>query len=654
MKTNNIIYDLDNRDTVKTYQLNRVIIVDDEEDFAESLSEILEDKKYIVKTATNKSDAITYTKKFKPDIAILDIKIGKDNGITLIAELRKIIPDILCIMVTGNADITTVVNALREDAFDYLTKPIHPEEVIAKLKHGFKRLELERQQQAITQTLQASEERYRTIINNMVDGVIMLDLKGNIINFNHAAEVIFGYDAIDIIGQNIISLLIIKTKDQNDFLNTYITTPDYTAINYEINAFRKNKEEFPLRFSISELSINNNKENQFIFSCFDITAQKTQENQLRQIQKMDALGQLSSGIAHDYNNMLGIITGYAELLKNELGENNKLSKYAYEILHAGERSTRLTKKLLNFSRKKSSEASILNLNKLLLDQQHMLKQTLTVRINLLFDLQDNLWPVWLDDADMEDAILNMSINAMHATEGNGQLTLCTCNKTLSSFEAQQENMSAGDYVTLSVIDTGSGMDKTSKEKIFEPFFSTKGEKGTGLGLSQVYGFIVRSNGIIKVHSKLNQGTQLILYFPRYIDKHSTEQLNSNLTQVNTKGNETILIVDDEPALLELNCQILESQGYNIICAENASLALEILSNKTIDLLLTDIIMPKMNGFELAAIVQQKYSSMKIQLMSGFAEDDHSNIISENLYKNIIYKPVNSQKLLKQIRRLLDE
>ncbi len=654
MKTKDTIYNFDSENTTTIYQPNRVIIVDDDKDFAESLSEILEDKKYIVKTASNKSDAITYTKKFKPDIAILDIKIGRDNGISLISELRKIIPDILCIMLTGHADITTVINALREDAFDYLTKPIHPEEVIAKLKNGFEKLELEHQQHAITQKLKASEKRYRTIINNMVDGVIMLDPVGNIISFNHAAEVIFGYTAIEIIGNNINSLLAIKQNDQNSFLSSYITEPDYTAINYETNAFRKNKEEFPLRFSISELPINNNKENQFIFSCFDITAQKTQENQLRQIKKMDALGQLSSGIAHDYNNMLGIITGYAELLKNELGENNKLYKYAHEILHAGERSTRLTQKLLNFSRKKSSEAGLLNLNKLLLDQQHMLKQTLTVRINLLFDLQDNLWPVWLDDADMEDAILNMSINAMHATDGNGQLTLRTCNKTLSSLEAQQENMPAGDYVTLSVIDTGSGMDKASKEKIFEPFFSTKGEKGTGLGMSQVYGFIVRSKGTIKVHSKLNHGTKLTLYFPRHIEKITAEQANSNLQKANTKGNETILIVDDEPALLELNCQILESQGYDIICAENASLALKVLSTKTIDLLLTDIIMPDMNGYELTAIVQEKYPTIKIQLMSGFAEDDHSNMISKKLYKNIIYKPVNHQKLLKKIRKLLDE
>jgi len=645
--------DFDSANTAEIIHLNRVIVVDDDIDFAESLSEILENNKYRVKTACNKSDALEYVRKFKPNIAILDIKIGNDNGVTLISDLRKICPDILCIMLTGYADITTVVNALREDAFDYLTKPVHPEEVIAKLKHGFKKLELEHHQQTITQALHASEERYRTIIDNMVDGVILLDNYGRIVNFNYAAEIIFGYSAEEITGKNINELLKINAAEQNIFLTSYITTPGSTPVNYETTACAKNKKEFPLRFSISEISAVGHKKKQYIFSCFDITAQKSQEDQLRQIQKMDALGQLSSGIAHDYNNMLGIITGYAELLKDALGKQHTLTKYAQQILHASERSARLTKKLLSFSRKKTSEAGAFDLNKLLFDQQHMLKKTLTVRINLVFDLQDKLWPVWLDDSEMEDAILNMSINAMHATEGNGQLTLRTRNETVNTRDSGQLNIPAGDYVTFSIKDTGSGIDKTSKDKIFEPFFSTKGEKGTGLGLSQVYGFVARSKGAIKVYSELNHGTQFILYFPRYTESTSVVQPQQHQNLPRTKGYESILVVDDEPALLELNCQILGQQGYNVFCAENGAQALKILADETIDLMFSDIIMPQMDGYELTAIVQKKYPAIKIQLASGYADSHHANMVNDKLYQNIMHKPVNSQALLEKIRELLD-
>jgi len=342
------------------------------------------------------------------------------------------------------------------------------------------------------------------------------------------------------------------------------------------------------------------------------------------------------------------------LLKEELGDDHKLAKYAQEIFHAGERSARLTKKLLAFSRKKTYEADMLNLNVLLQNQHHMLRKTLTVRIGLIFNLAENLWPVWLDCSDMEDAILNVSINAMHAIEGNGQLTINTRNEKINKFDARLLNMSEGDYVILSIADTGCGMDRVTREKIFDPFYSTKGDKGTGLGLSQVYGFVARSNGMIKVHSELNHGTQFVFYFPRYNESKDNNQVQENQSIVDIKGYENILIVDDEPALLELNCDILSQQGYNVFYAENGYQAIEILEQESIDLLFSDIIMPEMSGYELTAIVQEKYPDIKIQLSSGFADDRHENMVDEKLRQNMLHKPVTSQVLLGKIRKLLDE
>ncbi len=376
------------------------------------------------------------------------------------------------------------------------------------------------------------------------------------------------------------------------------------------------------------------------------------QHQLHQSQKMDALGKLTGGIAHDYNNMLGVVLGYAELLEGMLSDQPKLAAYVHKIRHAGERGAGLTAKLLTFSRQKTSDAEMLDINMLLQGEQDMLEKTLTVRINLVFDLVDDLWPVWLDSNDLEDAIVNLSINALHAIDGNGQLTIQTCNEHMNEIDARQLQMKAGDYVLLSITDTGCGMDDITKEKMFEPFYSTKGDKGTGLGLSQVYGFIERSEGVIKVYSELDYGTRIVFYFPRYQETASDEKREEQNDVLDFKGNETILVVDDESALLDLTCEILEQQGYHTLRAKNAKQTLDILEQQAVDLLICDIIMPEMDGYELAGIVQQKYPEIKIQLASGFADDRHVNMVDDDLHKNLLHKPYRSQILLKRVWALL--
>ncbi len=393
----------------------------------------------------------------------------------------------------------------------------------------------------------------------------------------------------------------------------------------------------------------------------DITERKLAEKEkedlqreLQQVQKMDALGKLTGGIAHDYNNMLGVITGYAELLKDALDKQPKLARYAHQIHHAGVRSAKLTKKLLAFSRTKTPEANSLNLNMLLLKQEHMLEKTLTVRIKLVLNLEKKPWLIWLDDSDMEDAILNMSINAMHAIEGNGQLTIQTSNQKINQMDAQALGITPGDYVLLSITDTGCGIDKETIERIFDPFYSTKGESGSGLGLSQVYGFVQRSGGVIKVDSEPGQGTQFTLYFPRYHASGDAEQSAEDYPAATFTGNKTILVVDDEPALLNLTGEMLGLNSFNVICAESAKQALNILQHESVDVLVSDIIMPDMDGYQLAAIVKEKYPSIKIQLASGFSDERNMDKIDESLRQNLLLKPYNSQALLQRIRELLNE
>ncbi len=451
------------------------------------------------------------------------------------------------------------------------------------------------------------------------------------------------------------------------FLNA-IHSEDLEKVNLAFNESLENKTPYSIehRICTPDGSIKNVHERCEIFyntegdpvqavgTIQDISDQITMENTMRRTQKMDALGKLTGGIAHDYNNMLGVIMGYADILQSELNETaqSKLEKYAQNIYSAGARGASLTRKLLSFSRTETSDAKIVNLNTILNNEQDMLQKTLTARIKLIYKLSDDLWLTWMDQSDFENAIVNLSINAMHAMQGAGQLTVHTYNIHINESSSPIPQISNGDYIALSITDTGCGMDSTTRDKIFEPFYTTKGEQGTGLGLSQVYGLIKRSKGSITVHSEQGHGAQFTLYFPRSYKKQRNTALSKNNIPSSFNADETILVVDDEPALLELTCKILNQQGYNTINAKSGHDALQILENKKIDLILSDIIMPDMDGYKLAAIVEQQHPEIKIQLTSGFNDDRYVDIENINLHENLLHKPLSSKILLKKIGELL--
>jgi len=506
------------------------------------------------------------------------------------------------------------------------------------------------------QEIMLKEKEHREMLESMVIAVLTIDETGKILTFNKAAEKLFGYAAAEIIGQTVNQLMPESAASRHDkYIQQYDEKREleFTKLNREVTGQTKDKKIFPIFVSVAELPFKGGEQRRFIASCQDLTELKQQQEQIRQTQKMNALGKLTGGIAHDFNNLLGIILGYAEILGDKLKDQPKLEEFAYQIQNAGKRGGKLIKKLLAFSSKEMSEANSININVLLLDEQDMLNKILTARIKLVFDLDETLWSVWLNDSDLEDAILNMCINAMHAIEENGQITIETKNIKLDEVDAQQLDLQPGDYVLLSITDTGSGMDDVTKEKIFEPFYSTKGEKGTGLGLSQVYGFIERSAGGIKVDSEPEHGTQFSLYFPRYIGgNNQIETIKENILNY-VGGKETILIVDDEIVLLNLLSEVLSQKGYSVLCAERAEQALKIMENESIDLIISDVVMPEMDGYQFASIVQEKYPDTKIQMVSGFTDDSQMGIKDQSLHENLLRKPYQVQILLKRIRSLLD-
>ena len=459
-------------------------------------------------------------------------------------------------------------------------------------------------------------------------GLILLDVNMPIMD---------GYETMHLLQQNI--------KTQNIpviFASAYYTEASMIVKGLELGAFDYLSKPIDEDILLAKIRV--------------IKRIKYAEDMLIRSQKMDALGKLTGGIAHDYNNMLSSVLGYADMLEEELTELElpHLVKYAQQITRAGQRGALLTSKLLSFSRKEQSEAEITNINTLLQEEQHMLEKTMTARIEIVFKLTDDLWPVYFDSSDMVDVVLNMSINAMHAIDGNGSLTFTTSNETLSKDDARRLQKEDGDYVLLTITDSGSGMDDKTKEKIFDPFYSTKGDDGTGLGLSQVYGFIERSGGVIDVYSELDYGTSFSLYFPRHLESDDKISLVAPTAEnSNYIGTENILVVDDEPDLLSLSTEILKKQGYNVFAAHNANQALKILETSAVDLMISDVIMPDINGYQLAAAVEEKYPHIKIQLASGFTDNYHLGMIDHELHQNLLRKPFNSNILLKRVRSLLD-
>ena len=378
------------------------------------------------------------------------------------------------------------------------------------------------------------------------------------------------------------------------------------------------------------------------------------EEQILQNQKMTAINQLVGGIAHDFNNLLGVILGYGELLEMKINDDEKLKGYAHQINTAGKRGAKITTKLLSLSRSSHAEKEKCDINSLLREEEDFIKKSLTAKIALILHLKDKLWSVLIDKSDFEDVILNLCINAMHAMhEGqqDSEIIIKTDHIQINNQEEQIYNLEPGDYVCISVSDNGVGMDAETKERIFEPFYTTR-ETGHGLGLSQVYSFVKHSNGTILVQSTKGAGTKFEILIPRDLTPHNITTNRDSVKHLDVKGHETILVVDDESALRALTAEILSEEGYRVLQAENGIKALLILEQEKVDLVLSDIIMPIMDGNALAEKIRAIYPNIKIQLVSGYTKAEDSPEGNKTLHKNILNKPVQSDVLLRNIKLLL--
>jgi PAS domain S-box-containing protein len=511
--------------------------------------------------------------------------------------------------------------------------------------------------------LRESEERYRIIAENATDAIVTIDEESTILFANKASTKVFGYSSTELIGQSITMLMPHHLrKVHRSAIQRYLKTGQ-KHLNWEsieLPGLHKSGKEFALEISFGEY-VKNGK-HVFTGILRDISERKHAEEerqilekQLLQAQKIEAIGQLAGGVAHDFNNTLMSIGGYTELLIMKLPETDPLQRIAIEIQKGVSQGADLTKQLLAFSRKQVLSPTIMDLNQSIAKVEDMVRRLIGEDLQLCLSLLPDLGFMKVDPGQVHQVIINLIINARDAMPQGGKVTIETTNVQLDEeYVRTHPDVTAGQYIELGVSDTGVGMDDATVSRIFEPFFTTKEEgKGTGLGLSTVFGIVKQSDGHISVYSEPGHGTTFKLYFPRVDEPLANEAAVPASSQLLGKG-EMILLVDDNQSIRTAVGALLEMKGYDVLQAENGRKALEIARSRAepIHLLITDVVMPEMGGMDLAHRLANVHSETKVLYMSGYTQEAINRQGHLHPGAGFLSKPATIDSLLQKIREVL--
>jgi len=502
----------------------------------------------------------------------------------------------------------------------------------------------------------AERERLLSAIEQTGEMIVITDSEGTIRYVNPAFEQVTGYTRKEAIGQN--PRILKSGKQGPDFYrNLWEAISGGNTFKGRMVNKRKDGTFFTEEATISPVRDPSGRIVNYVAVKHDITEHLLLAAQFQQAQKMESVGRLAGGVAHDYNNMLSVIIGYTELALDKVDPSDPLHADLNEIFKAAKRSTEITRQLLAFARKQTISPKVIDVNETVEGMLKMLRRLIGEDIDLAWLPEEGLWPIKIDPAQVDQILANLCVNARDAIAGVGRITIEAHTVTFdAAYCADHAGFVPGDFVLLSVSDDGCGMDKETLDSIFEPFFTTKDESlGTGLGLATVFGIVKQNNGFINVYSEPGKGTTFRIYFPRHVGKAERIRVET-VKEIPPSQGETVLLVEDEPAIIKMCQMMLERLGYQVLTTGKPSEALRLAGNHAgeIHLLITDVVMPEMNGRELADELCALFPDIKTLFMSGYTANviAHRGVLEEGV--NFIQKPFSINDLSVKVRTALDQ
>ena len=637
----------------------RILIVDDEPHICDSLKLLLKRQGYDIYTANSGKEAVSLLAAHSFDLLLLDMVIPDMSGYQIMDHVNTCSYDVLTIVITGNASIESAVTALRKGAYDYLKKPFEYEELLKRVGNALQNKKLALEKKIIDGKLERSEERYQYLVQNSPDIIYLLDAENNFTFVNITAQRLLGYAPDYLPGKSFASF--VHEDDEKKALCFISEKKPHRSATAHIQLKLKLYEHgdkcklFEIEHSTIELtSVEAEKK---VFGTYgvarDITYRKQLEEQLHHAKKMEAIGTLAGGIAHDFNNILMGIMGYTSLILSELEPDNPYYTRLQSIEQHVRSGANLTKQLLSFARGGKYDARPANINDIIEKTSGMFGRT-KKEILISCTYETGLWTVEVDAGQIEQVLLNLYVNAWQAMPEGGNIYVATENSTLDGQQDNEADLASGNYIKITVRDTGIGMDENVRQRVFEPFFTTKGtERGTGLGLASAYGIIKNHGGNITVESKKAQGTTFILYIPASAKAVIIEEAPSGDI---LKGSETVLLVDDEQAMIDVGTEILEAIGYKVLTAGSGREAIKAYADnrEKIDILIVDLIMPEIGGGELCKKIRALNPKAKVLLSSGYSLDGDMAEGLQGYCNGFIQKPFAIKELSQKLRGILEQ